>query len=140
MFLEFVSENIWWFVGFITVLNLILFSFIQGSVKGASWVTAIQLPKLQRAGKSVIFDLNDAATFEKGHIAGATNLKIADISKENKKLLKHKNDTTILVCQNGSESQKAARGLVALGFSNINMLKGGLFAWQKENLPLVTGS
>jgi len=28
--------------------------------------------------------------------------------------------------------------LVALGFTKVHPLKGGLIAWQKDNLPLVT--
>lgn len=122
----------------VTVFNLLLFSFLQGNVRGATAVTTSQLPALQRSGKFVIYDLNKPDVFSKGHIAGSENLALSDISADNKKLIKQKDNTVILVCQTGGESTKAAKALVALGFSKVNILKGGLISWQKENLPLST--
>ncbi|MEO0368071.1 MAG: rhodanese-like domain-containing protein [Pseudomonadota bacterium] len=138
MFVEFLELNLWWFVAFMLLLNLLLFSFIQGKVKGASHVSVLEMPALQRNGKSVIYDVNSPEQFSKAHIAGALNLSMQDISGDNKKLVKNKDNTVIVVCQSGGESVKAAKGLVALGFNKVHMLKGGLISWQKENLPLVS--
>lgn len=138
MLSEFITLNIWWFVALVTVLNLLLFSFMQGTVRGATPVSALQMPALQRSGKSVIYDLNKPDQFAKGHIASAINLSLDEIKADNKKLLKHQDNTIILVCQSGGESIKAAKSLVALGFTKVHPLKGGLIAWQKDNLPLVT--
>jgi len=49
--------------------------------------------------------------------------------------MKHKDDTTVLVCQSGSVSVKAAKTLIGLGFSDVTILNGGLMNWTKENLP-----
>ena len=138
MFTEFVTLNIWWFVALIVVLNLLLFSFLQGAVPGATAVSALEMPRLQRGGKSVIYDLNSADQFAKGHISGASNIALSDLSGDNKKLMKQKDKPVILVCQSGGQSTKAAKTLVGLGFSQVYFLKGGLIAWQKENLPLMT--
>lgn len=139
MFSEFIALNIWWFVALVVVLNLLLFSFIQGAVPGAKSVSALELPGLQRSGKFVIFDVNPAAQFAKGHIAGAQNIALSDITADNKKIAKHKNSTVIITCQTGSQSAKAAKALVGLGFTKVHLLKGGIIAWQKENLPLIAG-
>lgn len=137
MFLEFINLNIWWFVALVTVLNLLLFSFMQGSVRGATAVTPLGLPALQRTSKSLIIDLNKPEQYAKGHIAGAINMPVVELTADNKKLLKHKDSTVVLVCQSGGESLKGAKSLVSLGFTKVHPLKGGLIAWQKENLPLV---
>ncbi len=137
MFIEFINLNIWWFVALVTVLNLLLLSFIQGSVRGATAVTPLGLPALQRSGKSVILDLNKPEHYAKGHIAGSINMQLPEFSADNKKLLKHKDSTVVLVCQTGGESLKGAKSLVKLGFTKVHPLKGGLIAWQKESLPLV---
>ena len=35
--------------------------------------------------------------------------------------------------------QPIANGLVKAGFENVNVLSGGITAWQNANLPLTTG-
>lgn len=138
MFTEFVDQNIWWFVSLIVLMNLILFSFLMGTVKGATQVTPMALPAVQRNGKSLIIDLNTPAVFAQGHIAGAENMTLDQLSADNKKLAKYKNHPVIVTCQSGGGTTiKAAKTLVENGFSNVYFLKGGLMAWQKDNLPLV---
>lgn len=136
MFLEFVNENLWLFVILAIVFNLLVWSMLQGVVKGANMVSALEMPALQRKGKSVIIDVNKSQDFAASHIPNALSAPLEDISDDNSELLKHKASTVIVVCQTGSRSAKAATKLVSLGFSNVHILRGGLMAWSKENLPL----
>lgn len=140
MFIEFVNQNIWWFLAFGLVFNLWLFSFMQGRVNGANMVSALELPALQRTGKSVIIDVSKADHYVASHIPNSLNFPVEEINSDNKALLKHKNSTTIVVCQTGSRSNTAAKQLVEAGFSNINVLRGGMAAWTKENLPTTNSS
>ena len=136
MFAEFVSQNILWVAAFVVVANLLVLSFFSGSVKGAHTVSALELPQLQRGGKSIIIDVNDAAQFSQAHIPDATNFPLDTINAENKALMAHKNKRVILVCQTGNRSVKAAKLLVGLGFNDVHTLRGGLTGWTKENLPV----
>ena len=136
MFIDFVNDNLWWFLALAVIFNLLLLSILQGSVKGANKVSALEMPALQRKGKSVIIDVNDPKQYAESHIPKSVNFSISDLNAENKDLLKHKDSTVILVCQTGSQSVKAAKSLLELDFSNINILNGGLVSWAKENLPL----
>jgi len=140
MFLEFVNLNIWWFAAFALVLNLLLMSIMQANVKGAPFVSALEMPQLQRAGKSVIIDVNETKHFDQSHIPNAINAPLNEISAENKALLKHKDKTAVIVCQTGSRSSAAAKCLIAIGFSDLHILRGGLTAWTKENLPVTSSS
>lgn len=140
MFTEFLSQNLIWVAAFVIVANLWVWSFVQGSVKGVSKVSALALPALQRGGKSVILDVSPADSYAKAHIPDAVNVAVADISADNTALMKHKDKTVILVCQSGGQSAKAARSLVELGFSDLHILNGGLMSWSKENLPLESSS
>jgi len=45
----------------------------------------------------------------------------------------------ITCCDTGLSGGAAARELSRLGFAKVFNLRGGLSAWQKENLPLVRG-
>ena len=108
---------------------------MQANVKGAPFVSALEMPQLQRTGKSVIIDVNDTKQFELSHIPNAISAPLGEINAENKALLKHKDKTAVIVCQTGSRSSTAAKQLISLGFSDLHILRGGLTAWTKENLP-----
>lgn len=136
MFTEFLSQNLLWVAAFVVVANLLVISVLQANVKGAHFVSALELPQLQRDGKAVIIDVNDATQFAQSHIPDAENFPLTDINANNTTLLKHKNKTAIVVCQTGSRSAKAAKSLLALGFTDVHMLRGGMTSWIKENLPV----
>jgi len=136
MFLEFFNQNIWLFVALIIVFNLLVWSIVQSQVKGANTISALEMPRLQRDDKSVIVDVNTSKDFALSHIPDAINVPLEDISADNKALLKHKDNTVIVVCQSGTRSTKAAKQLVEYGFSNVTILRGGLLSWTKENLPV----
>ena len=138
MFTDFVMQNLLWFGALIVVLNLLIMSYLQANIKGVGSISPLQLPQLQRDGKSVIIDINDDKLFSASHIPDAVNFSLQELSLDNKELLKHKNKTIILACQSGTRSPKAAKALQSLGFEDIHILKGGLLAWGKENLPLTS--
>ena len=136
MFAEFLSQNLLWVAAFVVIANLLVLSLLQANVRGAATVSALQLPQLQRGGKSVIIDVNDEALYAQSHIPDSINIPLSSISEDNKDLLAKKEKTVILVCSTGSKSTKAARQLVTMGFPNLHILKGGLQGWTKENLPV----
>ena len=139
MLSEFITQNVLWVGAFVLVANLLIFSFMQGSVKGVGSVSALHLPQLQRGGKSVIVDVNEPAAFAASHIPGSVNHPLSTINAENPALRKIKDKTTIIVCQTGSVSTKAAKQLLAMGHQDLHILKGGMAGWTKENLPVTTG-
>ncbi|NND81017.1 MAG: rhodanese-like domain-containing protein [Gammaproteobacteria bacterium] len=136
MFAEFVSQNLLWVAAFVVVANLLLWSYMQGSVKGVAFVSALEMPQLQRGGRSVIVDVNEPAQYAQSHIPAALNFPVSSLTADNNELLRHKDKTCIIVCQSGSRSAKAARTLQTLGFKDLHILRGGLMSWTKENLPV----
>lgn len=138
MFAEFVSQNILWVAAFVVVANLLVFSFLQGNVRGVTLVPALQLPQLQRDQNHVIIDVNEADQFNRSHIPDARNFPVSSINADNQELVSLKDKTTIIVCQTGGRSAKAARQLQAMGFSKLHILRGGMLAWSKENLPVTS--
>ena len=138
MFVEFFNQNIWLFVALIVILNLLVLSLFQGRVKGVKTISALEMPQLQRTDNCVVIDVNTSTDFNSSHIPNSVNFQLDDLNADNKALLKHKDDTTILVCQSGTRSVKAAKQLVELGFTNLTILRGGLLSWTKENLPVTS--
>ena len=108
MFSEFVAQNILWVAAFMVVANLLVWSMLQGSVKGVGSVSALELPQLQRGGNYAITDVNEESVYAASHIPDARNFPISSINANNTELNKLKDKTTIIVCQTGSKSAKAA--------------------------------
>lgn len=138
MFTDFLNENILWVGGFIVLANLLAFSFLQDRVKGVGSIGALELPRLQRGGNYTILDINGIDTFAASHIPEAVNFPIESLREDNGDLVKFKDKTTIIVCQTGSKSNKAAKLLLGLGFNDLHVLRGGLMGWTKENLPVTS--
>lgn len=138
MFIEFVNENLWLFLAFAIVFNLLVWTSLKNAVSGANSVSPLEMPALQRKGKSIIIDVNKDEHYKASHIPKSINVPLEKLNSDNKELLKHKDSTVIISCQTGSRSTKAAKELVSLGFSNVHILRGGLMSWAKENLPLTS--
>ena len=82
-----------------------------------------------------LIDVRTAQEFGSGAIKGAVNI---DYSKSD--FLKNmqafgKGEPIYLYCRSGRRSASAARQLKEAGFTRIYDLKGGILAWQNENLP-----
>lgn len=138
MFAEFVDQNIWLFAAFFTIATLLIFSYTTAGVKGASYISVLEMPTLQRKGKSIIIDVNKAEHYAAGHIPKSVNFPLEGLSADDAALMKHKDKTTILVCQTGSRSATAAKKLVEIGFTNLHILRGGIISWTKENMPIAS--
>ena len=46
-------------------------------------------------------------------------------------------DCVILICKTGTTSAKSAGELKKQGFTNINVLSGGMMNWTQSGMPLV---
>ncbi|MBU2945362.1 rhodanese-like domain-containing protein [Zobellia uliginosa] len=88
------------------------------------YATAISGSKVQ------LVDVRTANEFSGGHIKGAKNIDFfnsANFEKSFQKL--DKNKPIYVYCRSGARSQKAARKLLNMGFTQIFDLKGGYSRW-----------
>ncbi len=92
-------------------------------------------PKL--AQFSAVFDVRRVDEFcdALGHIAGATNLPIGP-ELEAALDSYDRQGNYLFVCRSGGRSARAVRLAQELGFVRLTNLKGGMLAWNQEQLPL----
>jgi rhodanese-related sulfurtransferase len=89
---------------------------------------------------AIVIDLRGAEQFKKGHIGEARNVPMAELDGQLDKLGKKKANGILTYCADGKNGARAARKLAARGVERVFNLKGGITAWQRENLPVVKGN
>jgi rhodanese-related sulfurtransferase len=100
----------------------------------ASPLQATQM--INRGRSTAIVDVRTPAEFAAGHLRDAKNIPLADLGTRIGELDKAKVKTVILVCQNGTRTDKAARLLKTAGFEDIYGLEGGIAGWTAAGLPV----
>ena len=103
----------------------ILYNEIAGRLGGYRRLGPAQLTALINRDNALVVDLRPIADFDKGHIAGSKNVQMSQFDPENKQLAPARALPVVLVCK--------------AGFTNVNVLEGGIQAWQSADLPLVKG-
>lgn len=88
------------------------------------------LEKIQQGNDFILVDLRTPVEYNRGHIAGAINIPIADIEKHVGGLSRDKE--TILYCKSGPWSRQAYSILKKNGFNNIKVLENGIVGWKWE--------
>lgn len=80
--------------------------------------------------KVQLVDVRTPSEYNSGHIKNAINIDFFNASKfENSFEKLNKNKPVYLYCRSGARSQKAARKLAGMGFSEIYDLRGGYNVW-----------
>ena len=114
----------------------ILYNEIAGRFSGFRRVGPAQLTGMINRDDALVVDLRPAADFEKGHIAGAKNVQMAQFDPENKVLAPAKALPVVLVCASGARANRAVAIAKKLGYDNAQAMAGGLKAWREASLPV----
>ena len=87
--------------------------------------------------KPYVYDLRSAAEFSIGSVAGASNIQPSSLVKGNALFKANESDCIVLICKTGTTSSKSAGDLKKQGYTNVNVLSGGMTNWTQSGLPLV---
>ncbi len=89
---------------------------------------------------AVVLDVRPAGEIEKGFIKGA--VAVTDLAKVIKDQLPAPKVKApiIVVDADGGSAAKAAAEIVKAGYTGVNVLQGGMKAWQADGLPVQTGA
>jgi rhodanese-related sulfurtransferase len=93
--------------------------------------------KLKGDKRAVVVDVRQPEEYREGHIVGSKLIPLGELNRRLNELPKSKE--IICVCASGSRSQSATKLLVDAGYTAFDM-KGGMFMWQRANLPVKKGS
>jgi rhodanese-related sulfurtransferase len=87
-----------------------------------------------------LLDVREAAEVEKdGFIEGSVNIPVREVLNNLDKL-PGVDEPIVVTCASGHRGALVFAALKLLGYSDVRNLNGGLNAWKKAELPVVTGS
>jgi rhodanese-related sulfurtransferase len=104
-------------------------------------ITVIELAeRLQSSHPPVLAEILGPQHYASGHLPGALNLPLEGFSEAAQQALPNKAVDIVVYCASSTcqNSDIAARKLVALGYGNVRVFRGGKAAWRDAGLPLLT--
>ena len=125
------------------VLILMALPILSRRMKGkVNYTTTGELnTMLARDEPVVVIDVRSEKLFAEGHIEGAVNMTPSALKEKmtegGQGLDDLKSQRVIIVCKSDMESIDAAKFLEAAGFENVSVMKGGIFRWKRDHLPMV---
>lgn len=96
--------------------------------------------RLSREPKPRLLDVRKQEEFDKGHIAGALNIPLETLASRIDELAPWRDSPLLLICTTDRRSRTAARWLAKAGFSDLQVVTGGMEQWRKQALPLETSA
>ncbi len=97
----------------VAVVLLALFA-----LKRASFLAADKAREYLRQGALVV-DVRNPGEFNSGHVSGAINIPLGELSAEAPKSLRDKNQVLLLHCLSGARSGMARHQLKNMGYANV---------------------
>ncbi len=103
-------------------------------------MTCPELAELM-ASKSLyaVFDVRERGEYNQRQIANAVSLPRSQIEFRIGELVSNAEIPLVVYDEGGERARLAARTLVALGFTSVSVLDGGIAAWEQEGRPVVSG-
>ena len=84
----------------------------------------------------VVLDVRTAREFEAGHVPGALNIPHDQLGARLEELASLRDKQIVLYCRSGKRSLYGAAHLLAVGFTDVNSLAGGIIAWAEAGQPI----
>ena len=92
---------------------------------------AAALQETLASGQVRVLDVRTPAEFETMHIPGAYNVPLDTLKEHREELSAHLDDDVVLVCRSGVRATQAEQALAGVGLPNLQVLDGGILAWEQ---------
>lgn len=119
------------YIVFIVIAAALIFGKRVFVSKDMNNVTAEEAYQLIKDNKDIlVIDVRTPQEYKSGHIAGAKNIPVNEISSRIGELEKYKEKPILVHCASGSRSPKAVNILQKNDFKNVYHLNRGLLQWK----------
>lgn len=94
-------------------------------------ITAKQVLEEINIEEYFLLDVRSSLEFRHGHIDGAINVDVEDLTEDIVDLIPNKERKIIVYCQSGNRSKIASEKLISYGYTNIYNMVGGMSAYEE---------
>jgi len=133
---EFATNHILLVAALAVVAVLLVANELVRLRRGYGELTPGEAVRVLNQPGAVVVDIRSGNDHLAGHIIGARNLSLTQLTSEPNKVSTDKEAPVLVYCANGTNSGRTAAVLAKAGFSHVNILKGGLAAWRADNFPV----
>lgn len=111
-------------------------SLAGGSGAGVSPDEAVRLMNREKAA---VIDVCEPGEFAAGHVVGSRSIPLGTLDAA-QNLPANKEQPVIVVCASGMRATRAAALLRKKGYTQAQVLRGGMKAWREAGLPVEAGA
>ena len=97
-----------------------------------------QVSALQSRGV-LLLDVREVDEYTEMHAPGSTLIPLGQLQQRLSEIADYKNLPVAVICRSGNRSAEAIKLLERAGFSAAANVEGGMNAWQKAGLPVLSG-
>ncbi len=88
---------------------------------------------------TLLLDVRTPAEYAEAHIAGSILRPLSDLSAAEVQRLSAGKSSCVIICRSGNRAKQAADKLQSQGLPHLQILDGGVLAWESAGLPLNRG-
>lgn len=135
--LEFIGNHMILSVAFAGLFVYLLYSEYVNRTSGIGTLSPLEATQMLNHSHAVMLDIRENKEIAEGTIINAIHVPLGELNDQLGKLEKYREKPLIVYCRSGHRSATACSKLRKHGFEKVYNLRGGIVAWQRDNLPLV---
>jgi len=135
-YIEFAGRHTLLFVALAAVITLIIISELKRATKGYKEVMPAEAVRLINKEDALVLDVRESNELGQGSIIDSKHIALSVLPEKLDNLTNDKDKPILVFCKMGNRSAQACKLLLKNSYTNVFGLKGGITAWQNEQLPI----
>ncbi len=124
---------------FKSLLAAVLLAASVSACTEAVGIDVKQVAAMQEQG-ALLIDVREPSEYVQGHAPGSLLIPLGQLEKRLSEISAHKDKPITLICRSGNRSGTAQKMLEKAGFTGAVNVLGGMNAWARAGLPVLTGT
>lgn len=135
-YIEFAGRHTLLFVALAAIIALIIMSELKRATKGYKEVIPAEAVRLINKEDAIVLDIRESNELGQGSIIDSKHIALSALPEKLDSLSKDKDKPILVFCKMGNKSAQACKLLLKNSYTNVFGLKGGITAWQNDQLPI----
>ena len=135
-YIEFAGRHPLLFVSLAAVIALIIMSELKRATKGYKEVIPAEAVRLINKEDAMVIDVRESNELGQGSIIDSKHIALSVLPEKLDSLGADKDKPILVICKMGNRSAQACKLLLKNSYTNVFGLKGGITAWQNDQLPI----